>query len=84
MSGHSLISAHSSQLATLRDQVASLTSELKSSEDKRQEVEKEQDDLLVLLDEVSSKRRKDKDRLREAGLDVSEDEGGDDEDDGDE
>jgi len=37
-------------------------------------VEKEQEDLLVLLDEVTSKRRKDKARLKEAGLEVSEDE----------
>lgn len=37
-------------------------------------MEKEQEDLLVLLDEMSSKRKKDKARLREAGLDVSEDE----------
>ena len=39
----------------------------------------EQEDLLVLLDEVNSKRRRDKDRMREKGMDVSEDE-----DDGDE
>jgi len=44
------------------------------SEEKRKEVEKEQEDLLVLLDEVNSKRRKDKARLRDAGLEVSEDE----------
>lgn len=38
-------------------------------------MEKEQEDLLVLLDEVSSKRKRDKDRMRQAGLEVSEDEG---------
>lgn len=37
-------------------------------------MEKEQEDLLVLLDEVTSKRRKDKTRMKEAGLEVSEDE----------
>jgi intracellular protein transport protein USO1 len=55
-----------------------LQSQLKTSEEKRKDVEKEQEDLLVLLDEVSSKRRKDKVRLREAGLEVSEDEAEDD------
>lgn len=43
-------------------------------------MEKEQEDLLVLLDEVSAKRKQDKARLREAGLEVSEDEGDDDDD----
>jgi intracellular protein transport protein USO1 len=45
-------------------------------------VEKEQEDLLVLLDDLSSKRAKDKQRMREQGMDVSEDEaseGGDEE-----
>ena len=51
-----------------------MQSQLKASEDKRKDVEKEQEDLLVLLDEVTSKRRKDKARLKEAGLEVSEDE----------
>jgi hypothetical protein len=57
---------------------------LESSEAKRKEVEKEQEDLLVLLDEVSAKRKADKARLLEAGLAVSEDEGDDDDDDVDE
>ena len=42
--------------------------------EKRKDVEKEQEDLLVLLDEMNAKRRRDKERLREAGQDVSEDE----------
>jgi intracellular protein transport protein USO1 len=58
-----------------------LQSQLETSEEKRKDIEKEQEDLLVLLDEVTSKRRKDKVRLREANLEVSEDEA---EDDGDE
>ena len=47
------------------------------------DAEKEQEDLLVLLEELSSKRRADKARMKEAGLDVSEDEeeDGDDDDD---
>ncbi|KAJ6534017.1 p115 like vesicle tethering protein [Mycena vulgaris] len=66
------------ELKTLRDQVASLSSQLETSEGKRKEVEKEQEDLLVLLDEVSAKRKADKARLLAAGLDVSEDEADDD------
>ncbi|PPQ93846.1 hypothetical protein CVT25_013555 [Psilocybe cyanescens] len=63
-----------SQVADLQKQVESLQSQLTSSQVKRKDVEKEQEDLLVLLDEVTSKRRKDKARLREAGLEVSDDE----------
>jgi len=69
------------QLADLEKQVVSLKEQLGASEEKRKDVEKEQEDLLVLLDEVTSKRRKDKARLREAGLEVSEDETEDDEED---
>ena len=58
-----------------------LQSQLETSEEKRKDVEKEQEDLLVLLDEVTSKRRKDKVRMREANLEVSEDEAEDDDDD---
>lgn len=38
------------------------------------EVDKEQEDLLVFLEELSTKRRRDKERMRNAGLEVSEDE----------
>lgn len=41
---------------------------------KRTEVEKEQEDLLVLLDELSGKRARDKQRMKEQGMEVSEDE----------
>lgn len=45
-------------------------------ERERKEAEKEQEDLLVLLDEVTAKRKRDKGKMREAGLgaEVSEDE----------
>ena len=69
------------QTEALRTQVASLTEQLQSSDQKKREVEKEQEDLLVLLDELNSKRRKDKERMRQANLEVSEDEDEDDEDD---
>lgn len=55
--------------------MASLSTDLQNSEERRKEVEKEQEDLLVLLDEVSSKQRRYKQRLRDAGLEVSDDEG---------
>ncbi|RPD57929.1 hypothetical protein L226DRAFT_538879 [Lentinus tigrinus ALCF2SS1-7] len=70
----------SSELEPLRVQVASLTDQLKSSDERKRDVEKEQEDLLVLLDELNSKRRRDKERMRTAGLDVSEDEAEEDED----
>jgi intracellular protein transport protein USO1 len=61
-----------------------LTTQLQNTEAKTKDVEKEQEDLLVLLDEMSSKRRRDKERMREAGLEVSEDEGEEEDADGDE
>ncbi|KAK7057792.1 p115 like vesicle tethering protein [Favolaschia claudopus] len=72
------------ELQILKDQVSSLTSQLEASESKRKEVEKEQEDLLVLLDEVTAKRKADKARLAGAGLEVSEDEADEDEDEDDE
>lgn len=54
---------------------------LSEFEQKQKDLEKEQEDLLVLLDEVTNKRKHDKTRLREAGLEVSEDEADVDEDD---
>jgi len=68
-------------VSALTAKVASLSSELRVSEEKRKELEKEQEDLLVLLDETTGKRRRDKARLKDAGHDVSEDEGNDDPDD---
>lgn len=71
---HAIINTLSFQLDALKSQVTSLTEELTHSEEKRKDVEREQEDLLVLLDEVNSKRKRDKARLRDAGLEVSEDE----------
>jgi hypothetical protein len=61
--------------------MAAMSIQVQEAEEKARETEKEQEDLLVLLDELNSKRRRDKARLREAGLEVSEDEGDDDDDD---
>ena len=41
----------------------------------KKEADKEQEDLLVFLEELSGKRRRDKQRMREAELEVSDDEG---------
>ncbi|KAI0828051.1 p115 like vesicle tethering protein [Trametes gibbosa] len=71
----------SDEIETFREQVRTLTEQVASAEEKRRDVEKEQEDLLVLLDELNSKRRRDKARMREAGLEVSEDEAEEDEDD---
>jgi hypothetical protein len=65
---------------TLTEKVAKLQSDLTSAEAKVSESEKEHEDLLVLLEEYSDKRKKDKAKMKEPGLDVSDDE----EEDGDE
>jgi intracellular protein transport protein USO1 len=53
--------------------VSTANAQLKASEEKKQSVEKEQEDLLVLLDELSDKRKRDKAKMRQAGLEVSDD-----------
>ncbi|KAL0955683.1 hypothetical protein HGRIS_001907 [Hohenbuehelia grisea] len=73
--------AKSGEVVALEQKLSSLTTQLQESEDKRKEQDKEQEDLLVLLDELSNKRSRDKQRMKEAGLDVSEDEADDDEED---
>jgi hypothetical protein len=55
-----------------------LEAALNAERAKRAEVEKEQEDLLVLLDELSGKRTRDKQRMREQGMEVSDDEDDDD------
>ena len=62
------------QLEGIRAQLANVQAELQASNTKRQETEKEQEDLLVLLDELNNKRRRDKQRMKSAGMEVSEDE----------
>ena len=74
----------SKQLEDLHVRIATLEAVLEETEGKKKDVEKEQEDLLVLLDEMSTKRRRDKARMREAGLEVSEDEGEDGDDEGEE
>lgn len=43
-------------------------------EKSKEELEKELEDLLILLDELSTKRKNDKKRMRQKGMDVSDDE----------
>jgi hypothetical protein len=62
-------------MAALEAQLAAARLDVDAAQERARETEKEQEDLLVLLDELNSKRRRDKARMREAGLDVSEDEG---------
>ncbi|CDO75965.1 hypothetical protein BN946_scf184888.g15 [Trametes cinnabarina] len=78
------LSEPNDEVADLRAQVTTLTQQLSEAEEKRRDVEKEQEDLLVLLDELNNKRRRDKERMREAGLEVSEDEDDDDDEEEDE
>jgi hypothetical protein len=51
-----------------------LEAALEAERAKRADVERNQEDLLVLLDELSGKRARDKERMREQGMEVSEDE----------
>lgn len=78
------LSVAEARLADSEARIAELEAELQTSDGKKKEVEKEQEDLLVLLDDMSTKRRRDKQRMREAGMEVSEDEADDDDEDEDE
>jgi chromosome segregation ATPase len=70
----------SKEISRLVEQVATLERELEAANSKKGEAEKEQEDLLVLLEEISSKRKADKAKMRDAGWEVSEDEDDDDDD----
>ncbi|KAG1836807.1 p115 like vesicle tethering protein [Suillus subalutaceus] len=78
------LSATEARLADSEARIAELEAELQTSDSKKREVEKEQEDLLVLLDDLSTKRRRDKQRMKESGMEVSEDEADDDNDEEDE
>nr|ODN85773.1 hypothetical protein L203_04651 [Cryptococcus depauperatus CBS 7841] len=60
--------------AELDVKVKELEATLAKEKSKREEEYKEHEDLLVLLDELSAKRQRDKTLMKEKGLDVSEDE----------
>ncbi|BGP36921.1 Vesicle-mediated ER to Golgi transport protein [Rhodotorula kratochvilovae] len=64
------------EFASLSDSIVSLRTQLAALQAEKDDADREQEDLLVLLEELSEKRRRDKRRMRRAGLDVSEDEEG--------
>ena len=66
-------SATVSRVQELESDLKSMREAFEVADDRRKDVEKEQEDLLVLLDELNVKRRRDKERMRGAGMDVSED-----------
>ena len=63
----------------MTEKVNESTGELDKVRAQKTEAEKEQEDLLVFLEELSSKRKRDKAKMKEAGMEVSEGEGGEDE-----
>ncbi|KAI9441770.1 p115 like vesicle tethering protein [Lactarius indigo] len=78
-----VIAKQATEIESLRNKLKELTANsertaleaaLQAERTKRAEVEKEQEDLLVLLDDLSGKRAKDKQRMKEQGMEVSEDE----------
>lgn len=68
------------EVSKLSKQVTSLEGDLSVARTEKLEADKEQEDLLVLLEEISAKRKVDKAKMREAQLEVSEDEDEDDSD----
>ncbi|KAG9090681.1 hypothetical protein FS749_000356 [Ceratobasidium sp. UAMH 11750] len=68
--------SHGAQIASLTEKVNETTGELDKVRGQKAEAEKEQEDVLVFLEELSAKRKRDKAKMKEAGLEVSEDEGG--------
>lgn len=59
---------------------ATINGDNDDGEKSKEELEKELEDLLILLDELSTKRKNDKKRMRQKGMEVSEDEEDDDDD----
>lgn len=65
-----------------KERIEKLEKEVEEEKVKHGESEKEHEDLLVLLEELSQKRKRDRSRMKEAGLGVSDaedEEGGEDE-----
>lgn len=58
----------------LRQRVSQLEASSTGGTEELDRVQRENEDLLVLLDDLSTKRERDKARMRESGWDVSEDE----------
>ena len=65
------------ELGKANDRINILEKEVEGEKTKQGESEKEHEDLLVLLEELSQKRKRDRAKMKDAQLDVSEDEEGD-------
>ncbi|GAA6035143.1 hypothetical protein JCM8097_006386 [Rhodosporidiobolus ruineniae] len=72
------------EVASLSDTIVSMRDQIESLTAAKDDMEREQEDLLVLLEDLSAKRRADKRKLRGMGQQVSEDEEDEDEDEGEE
>ncbi|GAA5980168.1 hypothetical protein JCM10908_001559 [Rhodotorula pacifica] len=62
------------EFASMSDTILSLRQQLEAAQAAKEEADREQEDLLVLLDDLNEKRKHDKQRLRAAALEVSDDE----------
>ncbi|KWU45465.1 hypothetical protein RHOSPDRAFT_16490, partial [Rhodotorula sp. JG-1b] len=62
------------EFASMSDTILSLRQQLEAAQTAKEEADREQEDLLVLLDDLNEKRKQDKRRMRAAALEVSEDE----------
>ncbi|KAI5478541.1 hypothetical protein MNV49_004798 [Pseudohyphozyma bogoriensis] len=68
------------QVSSLTEQIVAIRAELTEARAEKQTADKEQEDLLVLLEELSAKRKADKVKMRQANLEVSDDDDDDDDD----
>ncbi|KAM0756160.1 hypothetical protein T439DRAFT_22282 [Meredithblackwellia eburnea MCA 4105] len=77
---HSQRGSFRTEVEKLTNQLVTLRAELESVKTEKESADKEQEDLLVLLEELSGKRKADKAKMRTAGLEVSDEEEDDDDD----
>ncbi|GAA5908041.1 uncharacterized protein JCM6883_004097 [Sporobolomyces salmoneus] len=73
--------AFQTEVASLSDTISKLANQVSTARAEKEETDREQEDLLVLLEDLSIKRKKDKRRMRIALMEVSEDEDGDEDED---
>lgn len=66
--------AFQTEVGSLSDTISTLASQLSVAKNEKEETDKEQEDLLVLLEDLSIKRKADKRKMRRANMEVSEDE----------
>lgn len=66
--------ASQQEVAALKEELEKAKAEIVDTKAQKLDADKEQEDLLVLLEEISAKRKADKVKMRAAQLDVSEDE----------